>query len=195
MWPANCYEQTAAPYNREKNCAEDFPSSPKKLQCRDRRTHQPRSLPLYPDVREILEWCVDNNIVLSICSRSPDKALVERILRAFGIWDWFLLPQIYYARSKTYHFRNLSDVTDLNYNSFLFFDDDHANIKSCTTLGVTACKVDKENGLTWSVFLSGLQSFQSKQKSQCMMNQWLQPKENLCNDPVQKVNNEGLPLQ
>jgi magnesium-dependent phosphatase-1 len=126
-----------------------------KISCLDRRTNQPRSLTLYPEIKSILEWCADNRIALTICSKCPDFAMVKQILTAFGIWEWFMFPQIFNSR-KTYHFRNLTEATGLKMNDFLFFDDDNSNIHLCMKIGVASCLVDKQKGLTWANFVDGL---------------------------------------
>jgi magnesium-dependent phosphatase-1 len=126
-----------------------------KISCLDRRTNQPRSLALYPEIKSILEWCADNRIALTICSKCPDFAMVKQILTAFGIWEWFMFPQIFNSR-KTYHFRNLTEATGLKMNDFLFFDDDNSNIHLCMKIGVASCLVDKQKGLTWANFVDGL---------------------------------------
>jgi hypothetical protein len=137
-------------------------STPVKVACSD-RDGKNTTLDFYPETREILEWCLDNDILLTICSRSPNKKLVEDILKAFNVLDWFLLPQVFKAR-KSYHFRNLAECTGLNLQEFLFFDDDSANIKVCRDIGVTSCEVNKASGLNWESLVRGLEMFQTRQK-------------------------------
>ena len=140
--------------------------------CIDRRTNHERSLSLYPEIRSILEWCADNRVALTICSKSPDFTIVKQILQAFGIWEWFMFPQIFNSR-KTYHFRNLTEATGFKMNDFLFFDDDLANINMCTKIGISSCLVDKQKGLTWSNFVDGLTLFYNNQKASSSMATWL----------------------
>ncbi len=121
-----------------------------------------RKLTLYPEAREIFQWCVINKVKLTICSRSPQKSFVEEILKAFKIWDWFEFPQIYYKR-KTYHFRNLSECTGLNLSRFLFFDDEESNVETCRSAGVPSFQVQKGVGLNWQTFIQGLQYFHEVQ--------------------------------
>mmetsp|Transcript_6089 Transcript_6089/g.6698 ORF Transcript_6089/g.6698 Transcript_6089/m.6698 type:complete len:319 (-) Transcript_6089:1136-2092(-) len=191
MWPANCFEHTIPPYRtvEESQRSSSHNSSPanylhnhnqlysasimkEKILCLDRRTNHERSLVLYPQIKSILEWCADQRIVLTICSKSPDLTIVKQILQAFGIWDWFLFPQIYNSR-KTYHFRNLTEVTGLKMNDFLFFDDDHTNITCCTKIGVSSCLVDKQVGLTWNTLIDGLAQFANTHKAANAMASWL----------------------
>lgn len=183
LWPANCFEHTAPPYRN----IEDQPKGSKdstlqqvyhasavkeKILCIDRRTNHERSLVLFPQIKSILEWCADHRIVLTIVSKSPDLSIVKQILQAFGIWDWFLFPQIYNSR-KTYHFRNLTEATGFKMNDFLFYDDDHNNVTMCSRVGVTSCHVDKQAGLTWNTFLEGLASFANHHKSVNQLSNWL----------------------
>ncbi len=166
MWNANCFEHTQEPFiPLLVNVGGKYDStSPVSVSCTDKRNNHPRTLDLYSEVREVLEWCLDNDIVLTVCSKSPDKSLVESILKAFNMWDWFLLPQVFTKR-KSYHFRNLSECTGLKMEEFLFFDDEPANIDVCSAIGVTSCLVPKGEGLTWRALSRGLEMFYSKQSS------------------------------
>lgn len=163
LWPANCFEHTSAPYKPQNLMYADKYSveTPNQVACVDRRTMSERTLDLYPEAREVLEWCLDNNIALTICSRSPDYTLVKEILKAFDMLDWFLLPQVYKKR-KSYHFRNLTECTGLRLNDFLFFDDDKSNIEVCSAIGVASCKVDPSTGLNWATMIQGLHIFAAK---------------------------------
>jgi hypothetical protein len=143
-----------------------------KISCIDRRNNSERFLSLYPQVISILEWCADNRIAMTLCSKSPDCSLIKQIMVAFGIWDWFLFPQVFNSR-KTYHFRNLTEATGFKMNDFLLYDDDIANINLCNKIGVTSCLVDRSTGLTWSTFVDGLQLYYNTQKSSSVMTSWL----------------------
>lgn len=127
---------------------------------------------MYPQTRNILEFIADQNIVMTICSRSPDRNIVKQIMSEFGMWDWFLFPQIY-AQRKTFHFRNLNEATGLQMKSYLFYDDEAGNIAMCSRIGVNCCLVDKRTGLTWNTFVKGLHMFYSKQRSSRSLQQWL----------------------
>lgn len=168
IWEANCYEHTLPPYKSEERSVDGDIV----LNCFDRRNMKERFLRLYPDVMEILQWCINHDIVLTICSRSPDQSVVRSILSAFGIWHWFLLPQIF-AKRKSYHFRNLVECMELQYRDFLFFDDDGGNVKLCQNLGVACCQVKKSQGLTWQSFLQGLQLFRSSHISRIHLETWV----------------------
>ena len=140
--------------------------------CVCRKTHAQRTLSLYSQVKSIFEFCADNGIVLSIASRSTSLQIVQQILTQFGIWDWFLFPQVYNTR-KTYHFRNLSEATGLSMNNFLFFDDEVSNINMVTKMGVLSCLVDKEKGVNWDIFLKGITMFYAKQRASKSLRSWL----------------------
>lgn len=133
----------------------DKPSS---VLCIDRITQKPRILSFYNDILSILYWCVENQIPISICSKSSNYEAAEQILTSFGVWQYFQYPQIYYAR-KTFHFRNLRSCTNYIYSDFLFFDDEIKNISVCQNIGVQGCLVDKATGLTSKIFLEGLKHY------------------------------------
>jgi magnesium-dependent phosphatase-1 len=152
LWPDNCYENTAAPYIPCKQAKN------RSLACMDPRTKQERLFSMYPEAREILEWLHSKGVVMTICSRSPDRALTQSILEALGLWDMFILPQVYRQR-KTYHFRNLKDCLDVDYKDMLFFDDCDVNIDAVNGLGVVCCQVNVDHGLTWESLVSGLAMF------------------------------------
>lgn len=132
-----------------------------------------QSVALYPQVKEIMEWCGEQNICLSICSKSANFDAAKRTLEQLGLWNLFTHPQIYNKR-KTYHFRMLkgkllrirnafiivcvSECLDLDYDYFILFDDDSRNIRLCEQLGIT-CQLISENGLTTSTFIDGLERF------------------------------------
>lgn len=48
----------------------------------------------------------------------------------------------------------------------MFFDDDLRNISVCEGIGVIGCHVNKEEGLTREIFLTGLRKYQFQQMSQ-----------------------------
>lgn len=158
VWPSNCFEHTQGPYSK---INEDDLSDG--VTCIDRRTKEYRKLQLYSDVREICEWCIDNNVVLTICSGTPSRELVEEILTSFNMLEWFFMPQVFKGR-KSYHFRNLFEYSGSKAESFLFFDDSASNIEVCNSIGVTSVLVDGQVGLTWDSFLKGLKTYSSKFK-------------------------------
>lgn len=137
----------------------------------DRRTNEYRKLQLYSEVREILEWCMDNNVLLTICSGTPSKELVDEILTSFNMLEWFLMPQVFKGR-KSYHFRNLIEFTGFKAEDFLFFDDSKSNVDLCNSIGVTSVLVDVERGLNWESFLKGMKAFSAKHKKVVRLGSW-----------------------
>lgn len=85
---------------------------------------------------------------------------------------------------KTFHFKNLKSITNLEYSDFLFFDDEYKNIDICTNLGkyehgicrhvyiyiafycvfigVASCLVDCNKGLDGITLVKGLRSYVAK---------------------------------
>jgi magnesium-dependent phosphatase-1 len=159
LWPENCHETTQGPYV---HCSH---INTRTVACIDPRTKQGRVFSMFYEVREVLEWLYSKGFLLTICSRSPDRAIPQGILQALGLWDLFILPQIYRQR-KTYHFRNLNDCTDVNYKDMLFFDDCDVNIKAAGVLGVVSYQVDPNVGLSWESLVHGLTKFA---ESKCSM--------------------------
>jgi len=164
LWPCFCYEHLQGPFNNvyEQNGY----ISPNKISCLSKQTKNPRTVSLYKEALEVLKLCKKYNIMLTICSRSPDKTAKE-ILETLNIYDWFHYPQIFRAR-KTYHFRNLVELTKLKYEDFLFFDDDKNNIKACSNLNITSYLVDKQNGLDLNSFINGLMLYKDRSISKIL---------------------------
>jgi magnesium-dependent phosphatase-1 len=149
LWPTFFAEHTLPPYI----CLNE--ASPSTVLCIDRFTKKPRMLSLFPEVLSTIQWCVDNQLQIGICSRSSNHEFAELILKSLGLWDLFQYPQIYSGR-KTIHFRNLRACTQYEYSDFLFFDDDCKNIAICGDIGVNACLVDKTTGFNGLTLLRGL---------------------------------------
>lgn len=174
LWPAICAEHTVGPYQK---CPHDGTEASKKMSmnslfCTDKRTSAARLLSLFPQVREVLEFCLDNSVIVTICSRSTDKTVIQEILTAFEMWDWFFLPQIFPQR-KVNHFCNLVEQANLEFTDFLLFDDDPNNIRLCTQMGVSGCLVGKSSGLNWSKFVKGLKTFQYNAQARKSLQQWV----------------------
>mmetsp|Transcript_28516 Transcript_28516/g.47897 ORF Transcript_28516/g.47897 Transcript_28516/m.47897 type:complete len:178 (+) Transcript_28516:170-703(+) len=127
---------------------------------------------LYPETREVLEWCVANSLVMTICSKSPDHNVIMAVMDAFEIWDWFLFPQIY-SKQKSVHFQALTTLTGLPYTSFLFFDDNSANIKTCKEMGICSLLVDRSTGLNWESMVRGLDTYRNVEVSRSGIYSWL----------------------
>lgn len=152
--------------------SQDSVSKITSVYCTDRRNSSARLLSLFPESRDVLEWCVDNNIVLTICSRSPDKTVVQEILTALEMWDWFFEPQIFPQR-KVNHFCNLVEIAKVEFTDFLFFDDDPANIRLCSQMGVSGCVVRKSMGLNWHSLVKGLTIYQRNEQARQSLQSWL----------------------
>lgn len=158
LWSLSCFEHTSPPYVSVSGPEAMTPS----VEYTSRRDCSRKKLALYPETFEILQWCFDSGIPLSICSKSQSVAAAKGILSALNIWKFFKFPQIYNRRKST-HFKQLKECTDLDYNCFLFFDDDLVNVEMSRALGVIGEKVNPELGLTREVFLRGLTSFALRQ--------------------------------
>lgn len=176
LWPYNCFEATAAPYESALKGAQfNSPRSAGRsdvIYCTDKKTNAMTAFRMYPETRSILEFCAEHNIVMTICSKCPDVHIVEQIMRAFGMWEWFLFPQVYNKR-KTFHFRNLTEATGFKMRDFLFYDDDMANITMCTKMGVNSVIVDKVTGLNWTTFIQGLHLYKEKLNCRRSLTNWL----------------------
>ncbi len=158
LWDESCFEHTSPPY-----VAVPGPEiHVKSVAYTSRRDRTKCQLSLYPEAYEVLSWCYEQGVPLSICSKSQVDSAAKGILMALDMWKFFRFPQIYNKR-KTTHFKQLKECTDLDYNSFLFFDDDSTNVEMCAALGGVAEKVDPRRGLTKELFLRGLTSFVTRQ--------------------------------
>ena len=171
LWPGNCFESTTGPY-----VCNQLLKAPRTVACLDPRTGRGKTLSLFPDVREILEFLASKGVVLTVCSRSPNRIAAKGILDTLGLWGLFVLPQVYRSR-KTYHFRNLRDCLDVEYRDCLHFDDCANNIEAVSTLGVVAYQVQLGVGLTWESLLAGLQMYE--QSHSIAVESYLQPSSRL----------------
>lgn len=115
---------------------------------------------------------MDNQIILTVCSRSADKAVVQEVLEKFGLWDYFFLPQIFPQR-KINHFCNLVEQANLEFTDFLLFDDDPTSLRFCSQMGVTGCLVRKSKGLNWASLVKGLNSFYTNEEARRALKDWL----------------------
>lgn len=149
MWPTFYSSHTLPPYVP---LGGDTPSQ---VLCVDKKTHKPRILALYAEVQEAINFCLENDIMVSIASKNSNTEDAQQILRAFGLWNRLHFPQIFHNR-KTYHFRNLKSITGYNYEDFLFFDDDVKNVSTCKNIGVTSVLVRRCNGFNGKRLLEGL---------------------------------------
>lgn len=154
LWPTFFSAHTLPPYVPLNN-------RPSQLLCVDKSTQKPRMLSLYPEVQETIQFCLENNIMISIASKNSNRQDAEAILRSLGLWDHLHYPQIFHNR-KTYHFRNLKSVTQFAYNDFMFFDDDVRNISACNGIGVNSYRVDRATGFNGKLLLKALKDCAKK---------------------------------
>ena len=119
-----------------------------------------RLVRLYDDVREILDWCQQENISMALASRTYEPSWAGKLISMLGIADLFDYKEIFPA-SKVTHFTNLHEASGIPLNKMLFFDDEMRNIYEVGRMGVTAVFV--ENGMTMELFEEGLKKWESKQ--------------------------------
>eukprot|EP01031_Cornospumella_fuschlensis_P040388 gene40388-49220_t len=178
LWEANCFEHTQPPYspfppvdNPDIAGAVDNPPilEPGKIYsriyCHDPRIKADRALDLYNQVKEVVEWFRSQSLLLTVVSKSPSKQVVEGILAAYGMWDWFQYPQVFYSRSKSTHMRNLTEAFNLPLPLFILFDDDEKNVATAKKMGAGGVLVDKAVGLTWEVVLRGLEEWEKSMRA------------------------------
>ena len=76
---------------------------------------------LFPGVEETLRELDRRGILLSVASKN-EAAPVEEKLKALGLWDLFLYPQINW-NSKAVSVANIAKALNLGLDSFAFIDD------------------------------------------------------------------------
>ena len=129
--------------------------------CIDKKTNKPRMLSLYPEVQRTIEFCLENDIMVSIASKNSNKEDAQAILKSLGLWHRLLFPQIFYGR-KTFHFRNLKSMTKFDYDDFMFFDDDIKNVTVCKNIGVNSFRVHRATGFNGKALLLALKQCAEK---------------------------------
>jgi len=176
LWPANCFEDTFPPYSAVDSAADHATVT---------FDQGKRKLSMYPEAIEIIQWCLSNNVIMTVCSLSPKNSSAKAILEAMKLWNFFKHPQIFRDKNnKKEHMKILKDSVKCNYADVIFFDDVKENIKECRKLGVTSILVDRQKGLCWSVFLNGLKSHDSQKKSSASLFNWLMPKPSILEETV-----------
>lgn len=111
---------------------------------------------LYPDVPEILHYCHQQNFILALASRTFEPDWARELLELLHIRHLFDYEEIFPA-SKIQHFQNLQQLTGLQYNNMLFFDDEKRNVDDVRRLGVNTVYV--RDGLMWGDFKQGMRLF------------------------------------
>ena len=172
------FEDTAPPYQLPPAYGEFRVQIPLFIRCRQKNSLlTSKCLELFADVRDILEWCTLHEVKITICSRSPDRNLVEKVLKTFNMWNLIEHPQIFDA-TKDKHFSILHNDHGVQYNNVVFFDDIQSNITAASSLGITSCLVDRREGLTWGVFLKGMMQYFARVRSRSSLRNWLVPNRN-----------------
>mmetsp|Transcript_4107 Transcript_4107/g.7527 ORF Transcript_4107/g.7527 Transcript_4107/m.7527 type:complete len:286 (-) Transcript_4107:251-1108(-) len=158
LWPTFFSAHTLPPYIP----LNDHPSQ---VLCVDKKTHKPRLLSLYPEVLHTIQFCLNNDIMISVASKNSNRDDAYAILRSLGLWHRLHCPQIFHNR-KTYHFRNLKSITHFNYNDFMFFDDDIKNVAVCNNIGVRSYRVDRATGFNGKALVRALRDCVTKHLQQ-----------------------------
>lgn len=111
----------------------------------------------YPAVSSIIQACASRAIPLAVASRTHDPDLARDMLKALHIipsfsdnpaantktsraLEYFDFIQIF-PGNKTQHFLRIHQVSGVEYEDMLFFDDEARNRNVETELGVTFCLV------------------------------------------------------
>jgi len=101
---------------------------------------------LYPQVIHILETLEKKGCTMALASRTGRPDWASELLHLFRIDRFFIVQEIY-PSSKLQHFEKIRKKTGIPYDSMIFFDDEHRNIREVSQLGVDCRLVD--NGLSW----------------------------------------------
>jgi magnesium-dependent phosphatase 1 len=134
------------------------------------RTARGTPVRLLGDVRAIWRELHDSGIAVAVASRSDEPDWARECLRKYVVCDksgatmWDVaqsgeLVEIYKG-SKQGHFRELHRKTAVPFTQMLFFDDDPANIRDVSSLGVTCVLTPK--GVTRECFDQGMRAYLKK---------------------------------
>ena len=131
------------------------------------RTAGGTAVKLLGDVRAIWRELHDAGVTVAVASRSDEPDWARECLRKFVVCDkgttmWDVAhPNVeIYKGSKQGHFRELHRKTSVPFSQMLFFDDDPANIRDVSSLGVTCVLTPK--GVTRECFDQGMRAYQKK---------------------------------
>ena len=102
LWPISCFEQTEGPYSSA--TAGNIPT--KSVSCFNRKDHVRSEVKLYEEACDVLDWCYNSGIPLTICSKCQVEETARSILVELNMWKYFQFPQIYNKRKST-HFKML----------------------------------------------------------------------------------------
>jgi magnesium-dependent phosphatase 1 len=99
---------------------------------------------LYPGVKSLLKTLQKDHL-LGIASRTSQPKWAVELMRLFEIDTHFRYCEIY-PGSKTNHFYQFRQQSNIPYQEMLFFDDEQRNVNEVAQLGVKAVWV--EQGIT-----------------------------------------------
>ncbi len=122
----------------------------------------------YKDVTIILktlrEKCLDKNGHLAIASKSTTRDRAMKGIDFYG-WTQYLSSFQIYSTCKTNHMTEIKKELQFeDFSEVLFFDDCPANIRSTSSLGVTAILVSDVNGLDMKAMCKGLTKYDLNKK-------------------------------
>jgi len=118
----------------------------------------------YPDVPNILGALYDAGIQVTFASRNPSVRQVYQLLNAIPMKSkqpclslldsmrnnyGFLQAYDSGENNKLVHFNKIKEVTKIDFNNMVFFDDNRNNVEHAETLGVISVLLSKQTGLTW----------------------------------------------
>lgn len=112
-----------------------------------------REIKLYEDVRDILEQLDQHRIPMAVASKTMEAAWAHELLKLHEIDQYFPVKEMY-PLSKVNHFRVIHEITQIDYEDMLFFDDEYGNIVDVSALGVKC--VHLLDGLTEAIFKANI---------------------------------------
>jgi len=116
----------------------------------------------YPDSPKVLKYLWENNIGVSVASRTGEIDGAEQLVNLFG-WNKYFTNKQIYPGSKDTHINRISKACKIELEDMLFFDDEHRNIVDLERLGVISVLV--KNGMTMKVLMDGLKKFSDTRTS------------------------------
>jgi magnesium-dependent phosphatase 1 len=108
-----------------------------------------REVRLYEGVREILHQLDVHQIPMAVASKTMEASWADELLKLHEIAHYFQVKEMY-PLSKVNHFRVIHEITQIDYEDMIFFDDEYGNIVDVSALGVNC--VHLTDGLTESIF-------------------------------------------
>lgn len=125
----------------------------------------------YPEVPNILGALYDAGIQVTFASRNPSVRQVYQLLNTIPMKSkqpcltlldsmrnnyGFLQAYDSGENNKLVHFNKIKEVTKIDFNNMVFFDDNRNNIEHAETLGVISVLLSKQTGLTWDAIDNAL---------------------------------------